>query len=271
MNAFALHPAPPALPVPKPRWLKLSRLTPVGLSVLIHGLLFIYFGANIFDDGGTPTKHGPISVRLQPAPEPVPALVPVPEASPTTAEPPETLQTKALAPPRPAQMQPVIPDPLSTIKSPVEIPPITTDEIPVAQTEPQIEMQSESHAETPLATTPATTAMAASTATVPTKESLATKERQQIKQQYLATLMAHIESHKYYPRAARQRRMEGLTTVRFTLLASGEVCEISISNGPKLLRIASKTALQKALPLPEPPDTLDYPMPIQFDMEYRLI
>lgn len=83
--------------------------------------------------------------------------------------------------------------------------------------------------------------------------------------------MAHIESHKHYPRAARQRRMEGQVTVKFTLLASGRICDISITNGPKLLRIASQAALQKALPLPRPPDTLDFPLAIQFDMEYRLI
>ena len=145
------------------------------------------------------------------------------------------------------------------------MPPITPIETPIAQPESQTEEQSEPQTETAPTNFPATTA-GTSTADLPTAE-----QRQQTKQLYLSTLMAHIESHKHYPRAARMRRMEGQTTVRFTLLASGEICEISVSNGPKLLRIASKAALQRALPLPKPPDAIDYPLHIQFNMEYRLI
>ena len=260
MNSFPLYPTPPTLRVTtlsekETRWPNLARLTPVGLSILIHSLFFIYFGASLFDNGGMPSNHGPISVRLQPAP------------APTPTEPPEKRPTKSPASPsQPAQVKPVSPVALSTAKSPVAIPPIVPVEIPVAQSETQTEIPNEPQAEIPEATPPATTTMVATTAALPT-----TEQRQQIKQQYLTTLMAHIESHKHYPRAARQRRMEGQTTVQFTLLASGEICEISISNGPKLLRIASKAALQRALPLPTPPDSLDFPLPIQFNMEYRLI
>ena len=262
MNPAVHYPAPPALHVPtlrekSARWLKLGRVTPVGLSILIHGLFFIYFGASLFDDGGMPLKHGPISVHLQPAP------------ADTKAAAPKVLPTKPPAPPRPAQVKPIIPAALSTAKSPLAIPPIAPVEIPVAQSEPQTEMPSELQSEPQIeipAASPPTTTVVENTAALPT-----TEQRQQIKQQYLSTLMAHIESHKHYPRAARQRRMEGQTTVQFTLLASGEICEISISNGPKLLRIASKAALQRALPLPKPPSILDFPLPIQFNMEYRLI
>ena len=273
MNPVALYPTPPALRIAslgetlgekKPRWLKLGRLTPVGLSILIHGLLFIYFGANLFDDGGLPLKHGPISVRLQAASAPVVTTAETPEALP--AKLPAPLSSPLVSLPRAAQAKPVTPAALSTAKSPGAIPPPSADERPVAQSEPQTDMQSEAQPEMPAATPTATTTVVKNTPALAT-----TEQRQQIKQHYLATLMAHIESHKYYPRTARQRRMEGQTTVQFTLLASGEICEINISNGPKLLRIASKAALQKALPLPKPPSTIDYPLPIQFDMEYRLI
>ena len=259
MNPAALYPTPSPLRVmslceKKTRWPTLARLTPVGLSLFIHALFFIYFGAAIFSDDGAQTKLSSISVRLMPAPAPI--------------EPAEKPQTKspAPAPPRAAQVKPIIPAALATLKSPIEIPPIRPDETSVAQSEPQTEMQSEAQPEMPAATPPATTTVVKNTPTLAT-----TEQQQQIKQQYLATLMAHIESHKHYPRAARQRHMEGQTTVQFTLLASGKIGEINISNGPKLLRIASKAALQKALPLPKPPSTLDYPLPIQFDMEYRLI
>lgn len=254
MNPAALYPSPPALLATKPRWPMLSRLTPAGLSILVHSLFFIYFGASFFDDGGKPLKHGTISVHLQSAPAPTPAKLP------------EKPQAKSLPPsPRPAPVKSASPTTLSSAKSPLAIPPTSPMEISAAQPEPHTETPSEPQEEIPEATLPATTVVE-NTPALPTSE-----QRQQAKQHYLATLMTHIESHKHYPRTARQRRMEGQTTVQFTLLASGEICEINISNGPRLLRIASKAALQKALPLPKPPSTLDFPLPIQFDMEYRLI
>ena len=254
MNPVALYPAPPALRTITPRRPGLARLTPVGLSILIHGLFFFYFGAVIFDQGERQTTFSTISVRLQAAP--VPTVETTPTASPKTK--PSALPQPATS--TPAQVKPISPTPLSMTKRPVAIPPIVKHDIPVTQTAPADEI-------------PETTrndALAEITETTEATEATE-QQRQQIKHDYLATLMAHIEAHKHYPRAARQRRLEGQTTVRFTLLASGQICDISISNGPKLLRIASKAALQRALPLPTPPDTLDFPLPIQFNMEYRLI
>lgn len=248
----AVHPTPPTLSVTTSRWPKLARITPAIFSLLIHGAFFIYFGAPLFDNGSLQTKLSPISVHLLPAP------------APTAIEPRKVLPS----PPMPVRPTPSTPKPsasvikkavTSTVKPPVKI--------AFAPAEPSMETPTEPATETSINTPPAT-----SPTVITSTPALPNKEQQQLtKQTYLAALMAHIESHKHYPRAARQRRMEGQTTVKFTLLASGEVCEISISNGPKLLRIASKTALQKALPLPKPPNTLDYPMVIQFDMEYRLI
>jgi protein TonB len=252
MNSITLNMTPSPLRVTKPRWYgyDLVRLTPIGLSLLIHSAFFIYFGAAIFDKGSMQTKYGPISVHLQSPPVDTAHTRLTVNKDELTSTPTES--TKALAPAQQKTLaKPVTPH--ASVVSQTVTPPIAP------ATTPSVEESFE--------TSPTSQPAAITT----TPASSTTEQMWHIKQHYLATLIARIESHKHYPFAARQRRMEGQTTVRFILLASGEVRKISIRGGPKLLRIASKAALQRALPLPKPPDTMDYPLPIQFNMEYRLI
>jgi len=82
--------------------------------------------------------------------------------------------------------------------------------------------------------------------------------------------MAHIEQYKFYPRAARRRGMQGVVEVSFRLRADGLAEQIQVSGSHPLLRRAAEAAVEKALPLPLPPEEIDLPMPLRFGMEFSL-
>jgi len=87
---------------------------------------------------------------------------------------------------------------------------------------------------------------------------------------YLARLLAHIDSHKFYPREARRRGREGDVHVCFYLLQDGGIRALDISGGNRLLRGAAERAVQAALPLPQPPASIDLREQISFTMQFRL-
>jgi len=87
---------------------------------------------------------------------------------------------------------------------------------------------------------------------------------------YLARLLAHIDSHKFYPRSARQRGEKGEVRVSFYLLSDGAIRDLQITGGSKALRLAARQAIQNALALPVPPDSLELQAPVSFGMVYRL-
>lgn len=78
-------------------------------------------------------------------------------------------------------------------------------------------------------------------------------------QSYLAALRAQLERHKTYPPVAQRRRMEGTTTVRFTIARSGTVLNYRIvgSSGHSLLDREVEELLQRASPLPALPSDVD--------------
>ena len=90
------------------------------------------------------------------------------------------------------------------------------------------------------------------------------------KQHYLAKLLAHIESYKYYPRLARKRGIEGGIHVSFLLSPTGAVSVIKIKNGPKILRQAARKAIDAALPLPKPPEPLIKALLVEYRMTFVL-
>ncbi len=99
---------------------------------------------------------------------------------------------------------------------------------------------------------------AASVATSPARES------------YLARLLAHIDSHKFYPRAARRRGQEGDVHVVFYLMQDGGIHALEISGGSRQLREAAERAVQAALPLPQPPAAINLDEQVSFSMQFRL-
>ena len=87
---------------------------------------------------------------------------------------------------------------------------------------------------------------------------------------YLLRMLAHIDSHKYYPRNARRRGTEGEVQIAFYLHKDGSISDLQVSGGSKVLRNAAKQAVQKALSLPSPPESMHLQEQIRFGMVYRL-
>ncbi len=87
---------------------------------------------------------------------------------------------------------------------------------------------------------------------------------------YLARLLAHIERHKFYPRAARRRALEGEVEVTFEVLAEGRVRALEVRGGARLLRNAARQAVQAAQPLPRPPEATALPYRVRFRMRFAL-
>ncbi|MFD1378989.1 energy transducer TonB [Fodinicurvata halophila] len=90
-------------------------------------------------------------------------------------------------------------------------------------------------------------------------------------QRYLGELSLWLERHKDYPRAARQRRQEGTAILRFVIDREGRVLDYSIeqSAGHSLLDREVEAMIERARPLPEPPDEiqrtrLEFRVPLAF-------
>ena len=95
--------------------------------------------------------------------------------------------------------------------------------------------------------------------------------QQQHYQQYLSHLLNHIESFKYYPGAAKRRAITGTINVSFNLLAGGMISDLTIANGPSLLKRAARQAVIQAQPMPLPPHNFSLPYKVAFVMKYELI
>ena len=70
-----------------------------------------------------------------------------------------------------------------------------------------------------------------------------------------ARLMAHLERRKRYPAGARQRREEGVVTVRFAIDGGGNVRSATLvrSSGHAELDDAVLALVRRASPVPAPP------------------
>ena len=102
------------------------------------------------------------------------------------------------------------------------------------------------------------------------KPALAQMALEHERESYLLRLLAHIDSHKFYPRTARRRGTEGEIQVAFYLHRDGNISDLQITGGSKVLRKAAKQALQQSLSLPPPPESMPLQEPIRFGMVYRL-
>jgi len=92
---------------------------------------------------------------------------------------------------------------------------------------------------------------------------------EQEKLRYLALVMSRIEQRKYYPAAARRRRIEGAAKITLTVSSGGNVDNIKVE-GPSILCRAAEEAVRKSAPLPDPPDIIPTPLTIVCVMEFEL-
>ncbi len=91
-----------------------------------------------------------------------------------------------------------------------------------------------------------------------------------IKNHYLNNLLIYIEGHKYYPKSARKRGINGSIEVSFELLKNGEINDLKASGGPMILRKAAEQAIVSALPFPVPPAEVNCPLQVSYAMQFQL-
>ncbi len=207
----------------------------ITLSLLLHGLLFASFGGAPATSSQQPTESITHLSFLTPASNAVAA----PDVQP------EKPITKLKPEPKPE-------DKIATKKT-----------FGIA-TEP-VRKVAQQQASEPLAV--AAQQPAAASAVIPQiDEGLIKRETER----YLTEVMAHIEQHKWYPKAARRRGIEGEVNVSFTLLADGTVHQLVVENGPSLLVAAARKAVEKATPMPTPPASIHCPLECQFRMRFNL-
>ncbi|MCM8857321.1 MAG: TonB family protein [Candidatus Thiodiazotropha sp.] len=114
--------------------------------------------------------------------------------------------------------------------------------------------------------------------TEPVKEKLAKRQapppraqpQVNLRERFLAKLLARIEEKKYYPSIARRRNLEGNIKVSFKLECDGKVAQLAITGQHNLLRKAAGKAVDAAQPLPEIPPQIKCPMQISYAMAYKL-
>lgn len=218
-------------------------------SLLLHGLLFFNTGSTAGNNEQPVPKrtHTRVSFRSVVAPQTPPQ--PQPE---TEAKSPEPEVTEATQPP-PEPQPPKKEKRAQKARQPEPVPPAARQQ-EVSPPVPTTEV-----AEKP---------PVAAEAVVGTVQDPALIE--QAKQEYLRRLMAHIEAHKEYPRAARRRRIEGDVRVAFSLLEGGRIARLSTDGGHRLLGEAARQAVVQAAPMPVPPESLTLPWQVAFTMRFTL-
>lgn len=90
---------------------------------------------------------------------------------------------------------------------------------------------------------------------------------------YNAIVLAHLQRYRTYPEQARASRLTGVSTVRFTLGASGNVISVSLagSSGAGVLDQAAIAMVQRASPFPPIPPSLGrgsmtFAAPVRFNL-----
>ncbi|MFW2374882.1 MAG: TonB family protein [Gammaproteobacteria bacterium] len=90
--------------------------------------------------------------------------------------------------------------------------------------------------------------------------------------EYMKALAAHIDKHKFYPRSARLRHIEGQVRVSFDLLSNGQILNLHTFSGQPILQKATLDSIRSALPMPPRPESLLAlnTMKIEYSMQFAL-
>ena len=89
------------------------------------------------------------------------------------------------------------------------------------------------------------------------------------KNQFLANIRDKINKHKSYPRIAKKRGMQGNIKVKFTILSSGKVGNISVT-GPKVFHKSARNAVKSAFPVNAKNAPITLPKSINITLRYQL-
>lgn len=214
------------------------------ISITVHATAAVYFGHSITPSADQPQSSVNV-LRISLAP----GRPAVPEP-----EPPPTPETRPVAeptpPPEPAPKPEVRQKPLP---EPVTRPRPTSSKVAEIAEPVEEQIAASTYPEAPV-----------------DKPALARVVLENEQESYLRQLLAHIDNHKFYPRSARRRGMEGEIQVAFYLRSDGSITGLQIKGGSKVLRKAAKQAVQQALTLPPPPESMRLQEQIRFGMVYRL-
>lgn len=197
----------------------------------------------------TPKPEPKTESVAPPSPEPKPELEPVPEVEsgvkPEAALPQSPPQSQPLQQPQPEPKPD--PKPESKPKPEQHRPPPQEQTPPKPVSKPPAPPASASPAK-PLPPAPQAVAPA------PAPRATASRSTQAV-QIWQQRLLAQIERHKRYPRAARRRRQEGVVYLYFVMDRQGRVLSARIrrSSGYALLDEETLALIRRASPLPAPP------------------
>jgi periplasmic protein TonB len=212
--------------------MQMIRAGAITASILIHGLLFVGYGGSISAPSSESVNTSVTRLSFL-APAPVPDAVP--------DQPQEKPEPKKVV----AKKEKVVKR-AEAVREVAEVEPEPVESKPDAQ--------------------PMQQAAAPSEAVPQINEGIVQRETER----YLSNVMAHIEQHKWYPKAARRRGIEGEVHVRFTLHPDGSARELTVENGSSVLLIAARKAVEKAMPMPKPPENIHCPLECEFRMRFSL-
>jgi protein TonB len=205
------------------------------------------------------------SYAMPPAPLPAAAVMidlaptPVAPENEPVDTPPEPEQAKAEPPPEPQPVPEVRPQPQEAVLPPPE--------------EPERDMVFD----TPPEPAPVTTA--APSVSAPPDQSVAapmagvpmSQDADPLKT-WQAMLLAQLELHKRYPRQAQLRHQEGVAYLRFVVDHKGRVVSYKLerSSGNAALDQESLALLQRAQPLPPPPEMSQGMIPLLVPIKFNI-
>ena len=89
------------------------------------------------------------------------------------------------------------------------------------------------------------------------------------KRKFFAKLRARIERGKRYPPMAKRRGLQGTVKVRFTVTASGNVRNITLS-GSSLFFSSARKAVKQAFPIDTRGAKVTFPLTVTLTLRYRL-
>ncbi|WP_295555868.1 energy transducer TonB [uncultured Hyphomicrobium sp.] len=258
----------------EPTWRRWRRWVGAGLLVLtlhVGGATAALW--NWPEEEADEEPEGAMLLELSPMPiapaEERQDLAPGPQAEDSVPVPP-TEEVKEIKPEEiipPVEESPLAPEPEVAME---KVKPVEEKE-EEEEKKPQEEVQAQTVASLAAAPPPIEAAEKGPKAAAPHQG--ASRKPNQAVLSWQKALHLHLSKHKRYPGEARNRRIQGVVTVAFTIDHQGRVTNTRIvkGSGSSLLDDEALEMLSRASPLPSPPEdssdgALNLSLPIQFNI-----